>query len=214
MKRLVVGAVTVVVTAWAILKRTKPEQETVKKPKFKVGDQIVTLSPFTNDYVYTDFDGTPLYYTIDKVRWFPEDDSYRYWLEIEGEWIAESWLQKPEHPQMTSTDDDDEDYSMVEFIDGDDDDDYDTGQYKEVPVMKGPKGLEKSELARRKSWAQRADELLDEYNNHLKAGDKESADEVMQTYQQEQAMFNAGSLIREIGGELGGIEPKLKEEGA
>lgn len=219
MKRLIVGVISAVATAYAIRKAGKPEAQEpkAKVPKFSVGDQVLTISPFTGEYVYVDFDGTPLFYEIDKVKWCEPDGNFRYWIDLEGEWIAESWLQKPEYPPMTMTheDDYDEDTGTITMTLGFEDGEIvvsSTEKKKEAPKMGGHRALEKSELARRKAWSIRMDELMDEYNEYLQAGDSEAADTTLRTYKREQALFNAGSLIREIGGELGGVEPEYVEK--
>lgn len=166
-------------------------------PLFSIGEMVVTFSPYTDDFVDYDFDGSPLYFEIEDYKWDEEDRCYRYLLEGDGEWYGEDWLAKPEFPFMTK---------------GNVKDAPETKENKreESIMQKGHRASEKAEIARRKEWARRADELLDLYNEHVKEDNLEEAEKVMKTYRYEQAMFDAGTEIRKAGGELNGIRPVLQ----
>lgn len=215
MKRLIVGAVTAAITAITARKvagkqkPAEPQEESLnaKIPKFQPGDTVITTNPFTKDYAYMDFDGSPLFFTVAKVKWCAPDSDFRYLLEEEDEWVAESWLEKPEYPQMTmeytGPDEDEEKPLIMTFTPFSSDD-----EPEEAEEFTGHRALEKAELARRQAWTKRADELLDAY---LAAEGKQRL-EILAQYNHEKAMHDAGSLIREIGGELGGQEPEQNKE--
>jgi hypothetical protein len=207
MKRLIVGF-TSAVAGFLITRKLTEKKEGVTwisgegseineekpEPQFDIGEEVLTVDPYTGDYIDTDFDMSPLYFEVEDYAWAYEEGIYRYKLKNNDEWFAEVWLTEPEHPMMTK--------NLVE--------NEDTEPKEEKTMAKekmGHRALERTELARRKEWSERADVLLDRYNEKLQAGDTEGADRAMQKYQREQAMFNAGSVIREVGGELGGEEP-------
>jgi hypothetical protein len=220
MKRLIVGF-TSAIAGFLITRKLTEQQSGVTwisgegsdkpEPQFDVGDEVLTVDPYTGDYVDTDFDMSPLYFEVEDYAWDVDAEIYRYKLKNNPEWFAEVWLTEPEYPMMTKDLEEtteNETYNSKEEIEM-------SGKEK-----MGHRALERTELARRKEWSERADVLLDRYNEKLKAGDTEGAERAMKKYQREQAMFNAGSVIREAGGELGGEEPAepmfkgMEEDGA
>lgn len=224
MRKILIGAVTAVVSYTLTTTLAKKEKSEDTKdsegeygnlvwisadevrdegePIFNVGDTVVTFNPYTHDYAEIDLDWSPIYFEVQDVFYDENDGVYRYKLD-ENEWFAESWLMKPEHPYMNKSFNEEEGKMMFSY------DSFEGGKKDETEKAKellasGAKGLEKSELKRRKAWKKRMDELLDEYNGYVHEGETEKAEEVQATYQREQALFNAGSVIRELGGELGG----------
>lgn len=218
MKRLIVGF-TSAIAGYLLTKSTlkkrrnfewisadESEQESEKhEPVFEIGEHVLTVDPYTGDYVDTDFDMTPLYFEIVDYAWSVDERIYRYKLKENDEWVAEVWLSAPEYPMMVQ--------DLVETEENETKEETKMG--KEI---KGHRAVERTELARRKEWSERADVLLDRYNEQLREGKTEAAERTMKKYMREQAMFNAGSLIREVGGELGGVEPEpkrfIEEDGA
>lgn len=70
-------------------------------PQFSVGDLVVTLNPYTSDYAIIDIDEeTPLYYEIEGTAWDEESGCYRYKIDSEEGWFAESWLIDTPYPIM------------------------------------------------------------------------------------------------------------------
>jgi hypothetical protein len=214
MKRLIVGFTSAIAGFFITRKLTEKKESVtwisgegsdIPEPKFGVGDQIITTNPYTGDYAIQDFDGSPLYNFIEDLAYDEDDEEFRYL--IEGEWFAETWLMDPPYPLMVK--------DLVE--------NEDTEPKEEKTMAKektGHRALERTELARRKEWSERADKLLDRYNEQLREGLTEAAERTMKKYMREQAMFNAGTLIREAGGELGGerpepfYKPATEEDGA
>jgi hypothetical protein len=165
------------------------------EPQFDIGDEVLTVDPYTGDYVDTDFDMSPLYFEVEDYAWDVDGEVYRYKLKNNPEWFAEMWLTEPEFPMMTK--------DLEETTENESKEEIEMAKEKT-----GHRALERTELARRKEWSERADKLLDRYNEQLREGLTEAAERTMKKYMREQAMFNAGSLIREAGGELGGERPE------
>lgn len=74
-------------------------------PLYDVGDTVVVVNPFTYDYEIVDIDGeTPLYYEIRAVSFQeskqPGASTFRYQINGENDWYAESWLDFAPHPHM------------------------------------------------------------------------------------------------------------------
>lgn len=219
MKKFIVGLASAIGAFVAVRKLSKQEQSSFEWidadddedvadeliPEYEVGEIVVTYNPYIEDYADFDFDGSPVYYEIEEVKWDETDKCFRYKVEDGRTWLAESWLAYPKYPFMEK--------DMGEFKP-------ETNENKgEAVPMKinngkptGHRASEKTEVARRKAWSKRADELLDLYNGHKSKGNLETAERIMEQYKYEQAMFNAGTLIREMGGELGGERPEPKFE--
>lgn len=207
MRKLLVGltSITSAVAAYTATRRKLREPITIEpegfewidadepevlEPLYDEGEYVITYNPYTQDYVLYDLDFTPLYMKVEDVAWDEEDGEFRYKLEHEDQWFAESWLMEPDYPMMEKE------------LDGDDENK--TEEDENMPKNAQNRIFEKSELTRRKEWKTRSDELLDAYNAKLKEGEVKEADKIMETYRKEYALFQAGSLIREAGGELGG----------
>ena len=190
MKKLIAG-ITSAVATYILTRKSmnKPESEPewewvdgddeeIEGPAFLKGDTVVTWNPYVEDYAEVDWDFSPLFFKVEKSKWDETDECYRYKLEGNDRWYAESWLMAPEYPMMTkllnpSTE----------------------PPKKEVPIYQRSAS----------DWSRRADELLDQYNALLHAEKIEESDQVMRTFLREQALFKAGEVIREVGGELGGV---------
>lgn len=68
---------------------------------YKVGETVITQNPYTHEFVHEDYDGTPLYFRITSIAWDGDDETFRYQLGEEDEWISEEWLDKPMVTMMT-----------------------------------------------------------------------------------------------------------------
>lgn len=68
--------------------------DVLPEPSFAIGETVVTVNPFTRQFVYEDYDGTPLYYDIMDVQLDEKDRTYRYLLSGEGTWVAEDWIKR------------------------------------------------------------------------------------------------------------------------
>lgn len=68
---------------------------------YKVGETVITQNPYTHEFVHEDYDGTPLYFHITSIAWDGDDETFRYQLGGEDEWISEEWLDKPMVTMMT-----------------------------------------------------------------------------------------------------------------
>lgn len=82
-----------------------PAPTTPQPPKFTPGELVVTVNPYTFDYCYEDFDGTPLYYAVISLSWDDLEGTWRYQLDGEDpqEFFAEEWLESPEHPTFSKS---------------------------------------------------------------------------------------------------------------
>lgn len=67
----------------------------VHKSLYAVGEIVVTLNPYTHEFVHEDLDGTPLYFIITSIAYDSGDGVFRYFIEGEEEWVSEEWLDKP-----------------------------------------------------------------------------------------------------------------------
>jgi hypothetical protein len=77
------------------------DDEEVDGPLYNVGDTVITFNPYTEDYAVVDFDFSPLYFVVEDYAFDEEDGEYRYKLEGNSEWFAETWVMLPEYPTMT-----------------------------------------------------------------------------------------------------------------
>lgn len=122
MKKFIVGAAVAAAYMLTKNKRKQPKISQVHtlatevksseiKQKFNVGDMVITVNPYTVDYVVTDLDLTPLYYDIYDVIYDKERSTYWYALtdetDIDGQWYSEEWLSYPPFPEMTAEVDED-----------------------------------------------------------------------------------------------------------
>lgn len=73
------------------------------EPKYKVGDVVITVNPYTSEFAIADFDDTPMYYEVLQVSYDNTDGEFRYYLSGEENWAAESWLDIPEVPVLFKT---------------------------------------------------------------------------------------------------------------
>lgn len=158
-------------------------------PEYEVNEKVMLWNPYLEDYAEYDLVDGPLIYAVEQIKYDKTDGCYRYKLKNADDWYAESWLIPIEYPTMVEWGEDGEN---------------DNGGGVSMRQPNDNKAREKEELARRKAWSKRADELLDLYNGHKAKGNLETADEIMEQYKYEQAIFNAGSAIFEAGGQLGG----------
>ncbi|PAE24016.1 hypothetical protein [Bacillus sp. 7894-2] len=221
MKRLLIGLVSAVASFAAVrwARKEKKFEEgfewidaddgTELKPAYSPGGKVLTWNPYTEDYVDYDIESGPFVYIIESVQWDDEDSCYRYKLRHNDDLIAECWLIELEYPTMTVWGEETEssERGAMEM----------SNQNGKQVQPKGHRAAEKAEVARRKAWAKRADELLDIFNEYTKEGDVEAAEATMKLYKSEQALFNAGTAIREAGGDLGGERPEpelIEEDGA
>lgn len=222
MKRWIIGIASAVTAFIATKKLVEKEHEPVKsfewidgdgeettdiKPEYEVGEVILPFNPYTGDYADFDFDGSPIHYEIEDIKWDAKDKVYRYKVD-EGTWFAEPWMTRPKYPYMQRDLDDYDD--ATDITEDDEGEIVLTGKNaKQSKQILGHRAAEKTEVARRKEWIARADVLLDQHNGLIKAGNMGAAHAVMAQYKSEQAMFLAGNVIRELGGELNGERPEV-----
>lgn len=206
MKRLLIGIASAVTAFFAVRKAMKTEgtfewidaDDTDElETMYSTGEKVMLWNPYIDDYVDFDPDHGPLVHIVESSKWDADDECFRYKLENEEDWYAESWLVELEYPTMV-------DWNENKNTETGEESKMNNGSNGKQGQPKGHRAAEKAEVARRKAWAKRADELLDLYNGHRKKGNVETAEEIMAQYKYEQAMFNAGTAIREAGGDLGG----------
>lgn len=69
------------------------------RPKFRIGEEVIIVSPYTGDSFMFDDGMEPEYFTVNAHKFDANDGAFRYRMEESGPlWYAEDWIEKPIAP--------------------------------------------------------------------------------------------------------------------
>lgn len=100
----------------------KPAYEFVR-PKFRIGEDVIVKSPYTEEYVMYDDDIEPEYFTVNAHKFDADEGVFRYRMEdMPVIWYSEEWLLSPEISSLAKHN---EDLGVISEEESEDDDDND-----------------------------------------------------------------------------------------